>query len=168
MLLTKRLDGQPALRLLPQDTLPKLFFLCRTCSCLSHASMAKLEDLVSSNSGRLGMRQAKARSVEKKRFWQGVLKEQSKSGLTVKAFCQQQGISVPSFYAWRRKLMKRKSDAGGQEDGPPRMVPVTVLPLGLLAGRLHGPVPRLRCPGRLILEDAKRHTNWTCRLHSHQ
>ena len=86
------------------------------------------------------MRHAKARSVEKKRFWQGVLKEQSKSGLTVKAFCQQQGVSVPSFYAWRRKLMKRKSDAGGQEDGPPRMVPVTVLPPVPAAGEI-GRVP---------------------------
>ena len=74
------------------------------------------------------MRQAKARSAEKKRFWQGVLKGQSKSGLTVKAFCQQQGVSVPSFYAWRRKLMKRNSDARDQEDDPPRMVPVTVIP----------------------------------------
>ena len=74
------------------------------------------------------MRQAKARSAEKERFWRSVLKEQSKSGLTVKAFCQQQGVSVPSFYAWRRKLMKRNSDARGQEDDPPRMVPVTVIP----------------------------------------
>ena len=74
------------------------------------------------------MRQSRARSAEKERFWQGVLKEQSKSGLTVKAFCQQQGVSVPSFYAWRRKLSKRNSDARGQEDDPPRMVPVTVIP----------------------------------------
>jgi hypothetical protein len=74
------------------------------------------------------MRQAKARSVEKERFWQEVLKEQAKSGLTVKAFCQQQGVSVPSFYAWRRKLMERNSDARGPQDDSPRMVPVTVIP----------------------------------------
>ncbi len=88
------------------------------------------------------MRQARSRSVEKERFWQGVLKEQAKSGLTVKAFCRQRGVSVPSFYAWRRKLRKRKSDIAGQEDAPPRMVPVTVLP----------PVPAVREIGRVPVE----------------
>ena len=87
------------------------------------------------------MRQANARSVEKKRLWQGVLREQAKSGLTVKAFCRQRGVAVPSFYAWRRKL-KRKSDAGGQEEGSPRMVPVTVIP----------PVPAAPETGRVPIE----------------
>ena len=33
---------------------------------------------------------------------------QEKSGMTVKRFCQQQGVSEHSFYAWRKRLRSRK------------------------------------------------------------
>jgi transposase-like protein len=49
------------------------------------------------------------RSVEKEEFWRLVLDEYQRSGLTARAFCEQQGISAPSFYAWRRKIQKRDS-----------------------------------------------------------
>lgn len=49
------------------------------------------------------------RSAEKEEFWRLVLDEHQRSGLSAKAFCEQQGISAPSFYAWRRKIQKRNS-----------------------------------------------------------
>ena len=42
--------------------------------------------------------------------WRGILKRQAGSGLSVREFCVAEGVSAPSFYAWRRKLRKRKSD----------------------------------------------------------
>ena len=63
------------------------------------------------------------RSAEKAEFWRMVLDEQQQSGLTAKAFCQQQGVSVPSFYAWRRRLQKMDEPTGGNG----RLVPVTVV-----------------------------------------
>jgi hypothetical protein len=37
-------------------------------------------------------------------YWQQVLDEYSQSGLTVKQFCAERSISIPSFYLWKRKL----------------------------------------------------------------
>jgi transposase-like protein len=42
------------------------------------------------------------------------------SGLSVRAFCQAEGVSVPSFYGWRRKL-----DQADREN--PAFLPVHVV-----------------------------------------
>lgn len=48
---------------------------------------------------------AKARrSAEKREFWTLVLQEYRESGLSVRAFCQREGLAEPSFYAWRKRL----------------------------------------------------------------
>jgi hypothetical protein len=49
------------------------------------------------------------RNKSRELHWRGVLKEQSSSGLSVAAFCRQESISPPSFYAWRRKFRDRNS-----------------------------------------------------------
>jgi len=36
--------------------------------------------------------------------WRERLKRQSESGLTVEAFCEQEGISTSMFYSWQRQL----------------------------------------------------------------
>ena len=36
--------------------------------------------------------------------WRERLAEQERSGLSVKQFCQQQGVTEYSFYAWRKRL----------------------------------------------------------------
>jgi len=41
-------------------------------------------------------------------YWRGQIVAQGNSGLTVKRFCQQQGISEHSFYAWRKRLRNHK------------------------------------------------------------
>ena len=48
----------------------------------------------------------------------GDLDRQAGSGLSVREFCAQAGVSQASFYAWRRKLRRergrRKGDAEGE------------------------------------------------------
>ena len=66
---------------------------------------------------------ATARSAEKEAFWRMVMEEHRNSGFTIKKFCKQQGISEPSFYAWRKRLEKR--DAEGQAPGA--LVPVRLV-----------------------------------------
>lgn len=41
---------------------------------------------------------------EKRRAWQRRMTRFKKSNLTVVRFCEQEGVSVPSFYAWRKRL----------------------------------------------------------------
>jgi transposase len=46
------------------------------------------------------------------------------SGLTPAQFCALEAISLPSFYAWRRRLAAEAADAGPAVDPPPRLLPV--------------------------------------------
>jgi transposase-like protein len=50
-----------------------------------------------------------------------MLRQWRRSGLSVRAFCQQHGLSQPSFYAWRRTLAQRDTEAVP-------FVPVEILP----------------------------------------
>ena len=66
------------------------------------------------------------RSHEKEQFWRLVLDEQAASGLSVRAFCRQEGISEPSYYAWRKELAVRDASPVSQPDKP-HVVPVPVI-----------------------------------------
>ena len=70
------------------------------------------------------------RSFEKEQFWRLLLREQPGSGMSVKAFCRQRGVSVPSFYAWRRKFQQRDLRKDQQvDDQRDRLVPVQLVDL---------------------------------------
>ena len=43
--------------------------------------------------------------------WRERLKRQSESGLTIEAFCQQEGVSTSMFYRWQRQLQRQTSEA---------------------------------------------------------
>ena len=79
------------------------------------------------------------RDLAKERFWRRMLRQWSRSGLSVREFCNCEGLSEASFYAWRRELTKRdrqaaeaRGDEGGASSGTPtpgipRFVPVHVI-----------------------------------------
>jgi hypothetical protein len=76
-----------------------------------------------------------------------VLRRQVKSGLSVRAFCREEKLSEPSFYAWRRTIAERdaelRSRAGrGGRLKRPAFLPVVVdhgrRPEGVLAIELAG------------------------------
>jgi hypothetical protein len=48
-----------------------------------------------------GTRESRAARVA---YWRGLMEEHSRSGLAVPAFCKERGLSVASFYQWRKKL----------------------------------------------------------------
>ena len=47
---------------------------------------------------------------EKELRWREILTRQADSGLSVRKFCAVEGVSEPSFYAWRKKLRERNDD----------------------------------------------------------
>ncbi len=47
---------------------------------------------------------ARRKSEQKTSYWREVLARQAESGLSIRQFCIREGVSQPSFYAWRRKL----------------------------------------------------------------
>jgi transposase len=55
--------------------------------------------------------------VRRREDRQQLISEHKQSGLTVKAFCQKQGVSEALFYSWRKRVVA--------EDQPPRFALVT-------------------------------------------
>jgi transposase-like protein len=63
---------------------------------------------------------------DKERFWRGMLARwQRTRGQSIQAFCDEHGLSAPSFYAWRRTIAERDRLAAG-EDELPAFVPLRV------------------------------------------
>lgn len=65
---------------------------------------------------------ANLRNAEREAFWRGEVASHTASGLSVRRFCQERGLSEPSFYAWRRTLQDRDQTA------LPEFVPVHLTP----------------------------------------
>jgi hypothetical protein len=67
--------------------------------------------------------------VARHRLWQQRFQRFARSGLKVAAFCEREGISQPSFYAWRRRL---RAGVPGPRFVPVRVTPATAAPVELL------------------------------------
>ena len=59
-----------------------------------------------------------SRSVEKEASWRGHVSRQAVSGVSIRAYCREYGLSEPGFYAWRREIAKRDAEREG-----PRLAP---------------------------------------------
>lgn len=64
------------------------------------------------------------RGAAKETRWREIIGRQVASGLSVRAFCRQEGIREPSFYGWRRTIRRR--DAGPLVVPAPAFVPAVV------------------------------------------
>ena len=51
--------------------------------------------------------------VQKFAEWRARFERFAKAGKSVSRFCQGEGVSVPSFYQWRKKLAARETTASG-------------------------------------------------------
>jgi len=67
------------------------------------------------------------RSGERESFWRLALDEQRKSGLSVREFCLQKGVSTASYYAWKRKLDGRSSEESDGGAGAAKLIPVEIV-----------------------------------------
>lgn len=47
------------------------------------------------------------RDAAKEAYWRDVLRRQSASGLSVRAFCQREQLAESAFHAWRRTIAQR-------------------------------------------------------------
>jgi hypothetical protein len=65
--------------------------------------------------------------------WTERVAAQQRSGISVKQFCKEQGLTEYSFYAWRRRLQKKEPVRFALVDrGAPRQEPVTEVALELV------------------------------------
>ncbi len=69
---------------------------------------------------------AKARSTDRRRYWQAVIERQQASGRSIVGFCSTEGLAPASFHAWKRRL--RRSRRGlGRESASQALVPVQIV-----------------------------------------
>ena len=62
--------------------------------------------------------------VERVRYWQGLIEEHSRSGLSVLEFCKERKIASTSFYQWRTKLQQEAEPASS---AVPALLPVKLV-----------------------------------------
>ena len=78
------------------------------------------------------------RGTEKERFWRDAIRQQRRSGRSIRDYCRDQGLSEPSFYAWRRELVRRGVRRAKRAPRPaakrPAFVSVTLAPGGASSG----------------------------------
>lgn len=84
----------------------------------------------------------------KEQHWRGLIQQQQQSGLSVRVFCAQHNLAVPSFYAWRRTLTQRDlhadvTDAAASPSPAAAGDPAASLPLFVPLRLAHGSAPAL-------------------------
>jgi transposase-like protein len=52
------------------------------------------------------------RQAERRKFWTELIARHKRSGKTVEAFCRENGVNEPSFYAWRKRLTRKGEPIG--------------------------------------------------------
>ena len=52
------------------------------------------------------------KSGAKELFWRDLVNRQPRSGLSIRAFCVEEGVSEPSFFGWRKRLQAAQERAG--------------------------------------------------------
>lgn len=63
------------------------------------------------------------RDAAKESRWREQVQAQAQSGLSVRAYCRQQQLSEPSFYAWRKELARRDQERQALEHQPSAPTP---------------------------------------------
>jgi transposase len=68
------------------------------------------------------------RNPAKEQFWRQALARHRAGGLSIRAFCEREGLSEGSYYQWRRELARR--DRSQRQALRPRraFVPVRIIP----------------------------------------
>jgi hypothetical protein len=74
------------------------------------------------------MSTGKPRNLKLERRWRDLIARWKRTGVTVSDFCADQGVSVASFYAWKRELAARDQTVTLTTTPMPTFVPLRVAP----------------------------------------
>jgi len=88
-------------------------------------------------------------SADQAARWQAIVARQSRSGLSVAAFCRAESLSAPIFYAWRRRLGGSPPARPGARQAP--AAPEQLLPVAVEARPTAAPL-RIFLPHGVCLE----------------
>ena len=93
----------------------------------------------------MAKRGGKRRDPAKENFWRRTIRQQQRSGLSVRDFCRREGLKDGAFRWWRQELARRdheRSAAPSAEpaEAAPSFLPVRVVDLEAVAPRTAPPI----------------------------
>jgi transposase len=97
----------------------------------------------------MASRGGRRRDPIREKFWRRAIRQQQRSGLTVRAFCLREGLKDGAFRWWRQALTDRDREPSiappdGQDDKPteaaPALLPVRLVDLEALSARPTAPI----------------------------
>lgn len=93
------------------------------------------------------------KAAQRAQQWRERIARQASSGMSVAAFCRQEGMSVPTFYEWRRRLRQPDDRAGAGRATPPLFLDLGAVPAAEAASLAPGGMLsiRLELPGGVAL-----------------
>lgn len=62
------------------------------------------------------MSKDKRTETDQRQFWQMAVETWQSSGLSVRQFCKQEGLSEPYFYSWRKRLTKIQASKSDKQE----------------------------------------------------
>jgi len=89
-------------------------------------------------------------NTERAQQWRARIARHQASRLSVAAFCQREGVSTPTFYWWRSRLVRQEAGMAANAGSPAPFVDLGALPMTTAADA--GPLTiRLDLPGGMQL-----------------
>jgi transposase len=93
----------------------------------------------------MARRGGRQRDPIREKFWRRTIRQQRRSGLTVRAFCLREGLKDGAFRWWRQALARRDREpsatSAGDRDGEPTEAVPTFLPVRLVDLEAASPPP---------------------------
>jgi transposase len=86
-------------------------------------------------------RGGKRRDPAREKFWRRTIREQERSGLSVRDFCRREGLKDWTFRWWRQELIRRDPQPTVAAQGEPTGAAPTFLPVRVVDGETIAPRP---------------------------
>jgi hypothetical protein len=101
----------------------------------------------------MAQRGGRQRDPLREKFWRRTIRQQQRSGVTVRAFCLREGLKDGAFRWWRQALARRDREARAsgraERDGEPTEVAPAFLPVRLVD--LEAASPSVAPPIEIVL-----------------
>ena len=79
--------------------------------------------------------------ADQEAFWRKTLSDRLQSGLSIRAFCEREGLSEPAYHYWRRELKKRDAEQTAATSFLPVEVQLPATPIEIVFS--HGTTVRV-------------------------
>src|ERR1700709_490832 len=93
----------------------------------------------------MAKRGGKRRGPAKEKFWRRTIRDQQRSGLSVRDFCGREGLKDWTFRWWRQELARRDRQTSaalrGEQEGEPTEVAPVFLPVRVVDQEAVSPPP---------------------------